>query len=184
MLVVHIGKMVSAVCVGMSKDDIIRHVQSAAEQGTVPARGALVENFDFSNIIGRCGLKKFQKHGEDSTSVALWVAELKEEGNSPVVFFQPPGPSADGWPNGCLVVMSDLQADVLLKRLHQGDCALCVDSTHDTSQYSYKLATLVVVSRFGKGFPVAWAVIPEEDQPSLEMFFSAVKQKLDDKQQS
>ena len=79
----------------------------------------------------------------------------------------------------------------------------CVDSTHKTNEYGYKLITLLVIDEFrkGKGLtlshcvhmntcqptfcahlgqPVAWAITDIEDAQTYQEFFTAVKKRVPD----
>ena len=55
---------------------------------------------------------------------------------------------------------------------------LCIDSTHDTNQYQFKLITLLVPDDFGHGYPVASLITNREDAEVLQMFFQAIKARV------
>ena len=52
---------------------------------------------------------------------------------------------------------------------------VCLDSTHCTNKYKFKLITLMVQDEFGKGYPVAFLIASNEDEQSLYYFFEAIK---------
>ena len=52
---------------------------------------------------------------------------------------------------------------------------LCVDATHGTNAYDFKLVTLLVVDECGEGFPVAWCSTNKEDRAALIEFLSSVR---------
>jgi len=39
-----------------------------------------------------------------------------------------------------------------------GPATICVDSTHGTNVYDFKLITILVIDEFGEGIPVAWMI--------------------------
>ncbi len=41
---------------------------------------------------------------------------------------------------------------------------VCIDSTHGTNGYDFKLISIVVVDEFGEGFPVAWCFSNQEER--------------------
>ncbi|GFU60028.1 c2H2-type domain-containing protein [Trichonephila clavipes] len=48
---------------------------------------------------------------------------------------------------------------------------VCVDSTHGTNSYNFKLITVLVVDDFGEGCPVAWCISNREDFTTLRKIF-------------
>ncbi|XP_056009327.1 uncharacterized protein LOC130046477 [Ostrea edulis] len=52
---------------------------------------------------------------------------------------------------------------------------LCMDSTHKTNSYSFKLVTLMVADEFRKGYPVAFCISNREDETVMNLFLSSVK---------
>ena len=55
---------------------------------------------------------------------------------------------------------------------------VCVDATHDTTQYGFKLITLLVPDEFGKGYPVAHLISNRENEDVMKLFFEAVKERV------
>ena len=51
---------------------------------------------------------------------------------------------------------------------------VCVDATHGTNAYHFKLVTLLVVGENGEGFPVTWCTTNKEDRAVLIEFLSSV----------
>ena len=39
-----------------------------------------------------------------------------------------------------------------------GGNAVCIDSTHGTNIYDFKLVTMLVVDEYGEGIPVGWMI--------------------------
>ena len=54
---------------------------------------------------------------------------------------------------------------------------LCMDSTHKTNIYSFKLITLLVPDEFRNGYPVAFCISNEEDENAITVFLNAVKKR-------
>lgn len=85
-------------------------------------------------------------------SVDRIVHELQLEDPTPVIAYKPCGKKDEKYPllkeeNFFIVLMTEFQADMFAKFCTFG----CVDSTHKTNEYGYKLITLLVVDEFRKG---------------------------------
>lgn len=92
------------------------------------------------------------RHKNDALSVDRIVSELKMEKPSPVIAYKPCAKKDENYPllreeNFLVVLMTDFQADMFS---HFSTMA-CVDSTHKTNEYGYKLITLLVIDDFRKG---------------------------------
>ena len=97
---------------------------------------------DFSN----------HRHTIDAISVDRIACELQQENSSPLIAYKPQGQVNKNYPmlkidSFFLVVMTEFQS-TLFKDFSS---LACVDSTHKTNQYGYKLVTLLVVDEFRKG---------------------------------
>lgn len=87
-------------------------------------------------------------------SVDRIVHELQMEESTPVItyMYKPCGITNEQYPflkeeNFLIVIMTDFQA-----KLFERFCTVgCVDSTHKTNEYGYKLITLLVIDEFRKG---------------------------------
>ena len=74
-----------------------------------------------------------------------------------------------------LGIQTDYQKEVLRK---YGTTAVCVDSTHGTTQYTgYLLLTVMTVGNDGKGHAVAWFIISGESRNILEICFKALHER-------
>ena len=92
------------------------------------------------------------RHGNDALSVDRITRELQLEDPSPVIAYKPCGSKDERHPlvkedNFLFVLMTDFQANLFRKFSTLG----CVDSTHKTNEYGYKLITLLVIDEFRKG---------------------------------
>ena len=54
---------------------------------------------------------------------------------------------------------------------------VCADSTHNTTQYGFKLTNVIVPDEFHKGYPVAHLISNKENTETLTLFFDAMKNK-------
>ena len=93
------------------------------------------------------------RHQEDAISVDRIVKELNEEPQSPVLYYKPqgvvdPDHSTLVEDTFLLVIMTRFQAslfEAFSKRI------VCLDSTHKTNQYKFKLLTVVVPDEYRNG---------------------------------
>ncbi len=95
---------------------------------------------------------KYHRHSNDAVSVNRIVAELQLEDPSPIIAYKPRGSTKHGYPllkeeNILLVIMTQFQANMFT----QFSSFVCVDSTHKTNEYGYKLITLMVIDEFRNG---------------------------------
>lgn len=58
-----------------------------------------------------------------------------------------------------------------------GPIILCMDSTHKTNVYSFKLITLLVLDEFRHGYPVAFCISNRESEDVISVFLNSVKMK-------
>lgn len=107
---------------------------------------------DCRNIVRK--LKNFtnHRHADDAISTDRIVRELKLENPSPILAYKPQGIDVDilTLPSDAffLCIMTDFQA-LLFNEFSSK--IVCLDSTHCTNQYKYKLITLMVVDDFHNG---------------------------------
>ncbi|GFQ80780.1 uncharacterized protein TNCT_333491 [Trichonephila clavata] len=132
---------------------------------------------DIKNIKRSFGLTN-QRHADDATSVRLMLEEMAELGaDNPILGCKFQGclsSEYEGLNNEdfFLAIQHPLQKEMLKKF---GKEIVCVDSTHGTNSYNFKLITVLVVDDFGEGFPVAWCISNREDFTALRKFFLLLK---------
>jgi hypothetical protein len=123
---------------------------------------------DFSN----------HRHVDDAISVDRIVRELRLEHPSPVIAYKPQGIDVPDLAlpldTFFLCIMTEFQAQLFDEF---SSAIVCLDSTHCTNQYRYKLITLMVVDDFHNGCPVVWLISNREDEVTLTVFFQQVKQR-------
>lgn len=81
------------------------------------------------------------------------VAELQQEPFNPVVISKPQGSKDNSHPSlhtdsFVLVIQTQFQMELYQKYAFT---ILCIDSTHGTNQYCFKLISIVVPDEYGKG---------------------------------
>ena len=150
---------------------VVRENFSNLLLGDSPKRVHLTTMKDIDNIEKSFGLNADGKrHNDDSTSVMLWVEEMKQEVNkNPVLLYEPSDRSDDF----ILVIQSSLQAEMM--KCHASGKVVCIDDTHGTNAYGFYLTTIMIMDEFGEGFAVPWSICNKNDTKSLEKFFEAVK---------
>lgn len=108
---------------------------------------------DIRNIKVKVDDRIVKRHDDDATSVTMMVAELQQEPFNPVVIFKPQGSKVDSHPSlqtdsFVLVLQTQFQMELYQK---YASTILCIDSTHGTNQYRFKLISIVVPDEYGKG---------------------------------
>ena len=74
-----------------------------------------------------------------------------------------------------------IQTKEQLNMFKENACKIvCLDSTHGTNQYKFKLITLVVQDEFDRGYPVGHLISTGEGVRNLYYFFDAIKQRCGD----
>jgi len=116
-------------------------------------RKHFLSKMDINNIQMRVKDFGIKRHEDDATSVGVMVQELKEEPFNPVLIYKPQGMKELQYPmvpddTFMLVIQTEFQME--LYRQH-APTILCIDSTHGTNQYRFKLITCVVPDDHGKG---------------------------------
>ena len=108
---------------------------------------------DLRNITRKIRDFAHHRHSEDATSVDRIANELLREVPSPVLFYKPQNSRNAEYP--CLqeesflfVLMTEFQAQLFEEF---GNKLVCIDSTHKTNEYKFKLITLLVVDEYHKG---------------------------------
>ena len=162
---------------GISYDKILDQVRDSA--GT--SRAALIDRKDLMNIVAQFGLnQEHMRHPDDSTSVRLFVNELRESGellyfkDQDTVDLDNPG---IGEKEFALSFMKKEQKTYLCQLMeNNANFQICMDSTHCISQYEgYQLTTLMTVTNLNQGFPVAFLVSSTVNVNILNAFLNEVK---------
>ncbi|XP_062599776.1 uncharacterized protein LOC134261354 isoform X2 [Saccostrea cucullata] len=118
------------------------------------------------------------RHSDDATSTFLRVDALKKEKFNPILIYKQQ--NVDDSELGLnkedfmLAIMTKQQLKMYEKF---APLILCMDSTHKTNMYSFKLITLLVPDEFRHGYPVAFCISSKENEQAISLFLSAVKNK-------
>ena len=117
------------------------------------SRRDFITSQDIRNIERKAIVPAYQFHTDDAQSVDCLVCHLKKEEHDPILFYKSYGTSCDD--------AFDIASDsfvLIIQTLHQKNMfekfasrILCIDSTHGTNQYGYKLITVMVVDDVGNG---------------------------------
>lgn len=128
---------------------------------------------DIHNIKNKFNIDGIMKHTNDLLSVKALVEELNCLAYSPVILFKSQGDEQPefmdnvGTDDFIIGLQTEFQRD--MQRQHSHVC-ICMDSTHRTNMYDFKLITLLVLDNYGEGIPVAWAISNREDVTMLIQF--------------
>ena len=155
-------------------------------------RATFITRQDARNIVRTMDNALKHRHENDAISVDRLVSELQKEDNV-IVSYKPQGKTNEAFPqlreeSFMLVIMTRYQSEMFKK--HSGR-SVCIDSTHNTNPYGFKLVTIVVPDEYknGKiytfvlaykislaGIAVAWAIVDREDVHTLEAVFRSVRE--------
>ena len=162
-----VGKLAQGVEIPKILDDI-------RDKMTDVTRDTFVTSKDLQNIKKQYNISGTQKHHEDGISVDLWVQESITEPDNPVIFYKPQGTPHDHLKDEDFLLC--LQTAFQRNMIKYASKTICIDSTHNTTQYDFMLTTVLVLDEFEEAVPVASAVSNREDAEILEVFFqSSVK---------
>ena len=116
------------------------------------SRDHFVTRQDVRNIQKSCIDLSMFGHSNDTESVCSIVQQLQQESHNPVLLYKKFGQKCESVP--------DLPADSFLLAIqtrHQqlfqafASKVVCMDSTHGTNHYDFKLITVMVADQFGQG---------------------------------
>lgn len=116
-------------------------------------RKHLLTRQDLRNITRAVRSYRHHRHSEDAISVDRIVSELSQESTPPVIAYKPQGSKHNNYPTlhestFLLVLMTAYQSQLFAEFAHK---VVCLDSTHKTNEYRFKLITLLVVDEFHRG---------------------------------
>lgn len=143
-------------------------------------REHLINRQDLHNIQHQYNIESSSRHKNDLTSVTSWVEEMRTMPYNPILKFKQQGcKQLDDMDNigdqdFFLCIQTKFQKDMCQKF---GQDAVCMDSTHGTNSYDFKLVTLLVVDDHGEGIPAGWMVSNGEDCLILIEFLKAIKER-------
>ena len=91
-------------------------------------------------------------HTDDAMSVDILVKELQSEEYNPILIYKPQGTFDPDIPLSEDRFLFAMQTKFQLD-MHQqyASTVVCIDSTHKTNVYDFKLVTLMVIDEYGEG---------------------------------
>ena len=119
----------------------------------VVSRRHFLAKSDIRNIWVKVDDKIIKRHEDDATSVTMMVAELRQEHFNPILIFKPQGRKDEAYSNlqeECLFLVLQTEFQMELYRNYASKI-VCIDSTHGTNQYRFKLISVIVPDDQGKG---------------------------------
>lgn len=120
---------------------------------TEATRASFITRQDVRNVVKTLDNIVKHRHINDAMSVDRLCKELENEEDSPIIAYKSQGKVDDKYPglsedSFLLVIMTKFQASMFQKHSHK---IVCVDSTHKTNPYGFKLVTVVVPDEFKNG---------------------------------
>lgn len=108
---------------------------------------------DIRNIKRTVLDRQVKRHENDAQSVDILVGELLQEPYNPILIYKPQGKPMDEYPNLAkdsfvLAVQTEFQMKLYQKFSSR---ILCIDATHCTNAYRFKLISCVVPDEFDQG---------------------------------
>ena len=145
------------------------------------SRVHLVSKQDLYNIKRQYNIEGIARHSNDHVSTSIWVEEMKALDYDPILLYKPQGNTSDlsavCIDDFILCIQTNFQKDCFTRF---AKTVVCIDATHCTTQYDFKLVTILVMDEFSEGIPAAWMISNREDTNTLQHFFEALKKKVGD----
>ena len=119
-------------------------------------RKHLITRQDCYNIARKTTFQATRRHDNDAISVCTLITELRQESYNPVLLYKPQGErfaSSTSIAESCFIAafQTEFQREIYER---YASTILCVDSTHCTTAYGFKLITLLVSDNFNEGLCV------------------------------
>lgn len=127
--------------------------------------------YDVTTIISKrdFNLVEGKAHSSDFVSVSLWIEKMSNlsQDENPIIYSYLENEDL------FLIIATKFQLEMIQKF---GHAKMCIDSTHETTEYDFLLTTLVVVDEFGNGFPCCFCFTKKKDTNTWNTFFTKVKE--------
>ena len=116
-------------------------------------RASFITRQDGRNKVRTVDNAMKHQHENDALSVDHLVQELCQEDKKVIIAYKPQGKKDEAFPQLSeesfpLVIMTDFQDSMFEKHSSR---VVCIDSTHKTHPYGFKLVTVVVTHEFQNG---------------------------------
>ena len=157
----------------------------------------MVKKRDVLNIKSWIHDQSVIRHSDDATSVQLAVTALQQEEYNPVLYYKPqhsedPHLAKDSF---VLILQTEFQKQLYQQFSHK---ILCIDSTHGTNAYKFKLVklmtlqlvctvqiqTIICNNMNTVGQPVGWCITVKEDDDVIKLFLEKIKSRSPESQVS
>ena len=124
-------------------------------------------------------LAEKNRHKDNATSVMYMVEAMRREKYDPVLAYKPCGVLDADFPqlekdDFFLGIMTKTQMEMYKK---MGSTILCIDSTHNTNQYKFKLVTVMVPDEVRRGYPVGYCIASHERRTAVQLFLEKLKER-------
>lgn len=160
---------------GVAIDKILDSIRDNI--GSTIKRQHLINRQDINNIKRQFNVEGIERHHDDQMSVCAWVKELQSLEYNPITIFKEQGSGAKymlSKDDFILGTQTQFQRDVMKE---YGNTLICMDATHGTNHYQFKLITVLVLDDFGEGVPVGWMICNKEDGIVLRTFLNSLHQR-------
>ncbi len=126
------------------RDDVDEHSPHYTRQHIITKQ-------DVHNIKRQFNIEGVQRHAEDQLSVCALVSEFTESNEyNPVVIFKPQDQEdSSPFAKEDFVIGVQTKFQLEMMKLFSGS-VVCMDSTHGTNHYDFKLVTVLVLDDFGE----------------------------------
>ena len=138
------------------------------------SREHMLEEQDIRNIAIQFGISQVRRHDDDQTSVLSWIHEWEGKADlNPVLYYKLQGEKDEAeyrvGEEDFIIVLQTKAQQVMMKQF--AEKGVCCDTTHGTTGYDFKLATLIALDEFQEGLPVAHCLANKENYNFMELFF-------------
>ena len=176
----------------------VGHRSRRAEFEHDATRKHFVSKQDIANMRMKVKDLTVIRHKEDAVSVNMFVSELQEESYNPILLYKQQHETDPNYP-----ILSKESFVFAIQTEFQKNCfqqyaskIVCVDATHGTNAYNFKLITVMVCDEFGQGtyvswyrvyakciipiiigYPIAWCIADQENTDVVLLLFKSIKER-------
>ena len=138
------------------------------------SREHMLDEQDLRNISVQFIINQVRRHEDDQTSVLSWIKEWEgKPDRNPVSYYKLQGSIDEGEhrlaEEDFIIVIQTKSQKAFMKQFASN--GVCCDTTHGTTGYDFKLATLIVLDEFQEGLPVVHCLANRETYEFMEIFF-------------
>ena len=118
-------------------------------------RDSLVTQKDIHNIKNQYNISKAHKYRDDGLSVDMWMKQLSEEEDNPILFYKPQHGKHTTLQDDdfLLCIQTKFQREMMLRH---GSKIICAHSTHCTTQYDFYLISLLTIDEYQEAIPMGY----------------------------